>query len=361
MLSVLHVLSSLNLGGAERVTIELAKVQRQENLDAQILSLGSNEDFLVAAVNSRNIPLWVSESGNSRFSRYRQISKILGRFDVLHIHSPLALQFIAPVIPIFSGKTIVYTRHGLATLKTLKLKTMHQVLRPFITYATFVTESGRDVFVNHHPWNPSKLKVIHNGVFVPDTFTVADKYPVRFGSVGRMVALKGQRFLIEAASMLTKKMDENSGQSYVIKFYGSGPLEPALKEQAHTLPPDMVEFCGEEPDLDRIYENIDVLVVTSESEGLSMVIIEAMARGIPVIATNVGGNSTLVQHEETGELITYGNAEELTETMFRFLSDFELIKNYGEAARNLILSRFSLRDTHLAYLECYIKTSTNGQ
>ena len=353
MLSVIHILSSLNVGGAERVTMELVQVQRAQGLDAQILSLGSGQDFLIETAQAEGIPVTVSATENSRWSRYREILAHVKKFDVVHVHSPRALIFIAPLVPLFTNTRVIYTRHGLEALASLKWKLLHIAMRPFIDYITFVAHSGRDAFMANHRWNKDKTRVVSNGVYVSNKPAPAVSRPVRFGSVGRMVELKGQPILLDAVAALAEKFGEASPEMFRLLFFGAGPMEPTLREQASKLPPGIVEFCGEVPDVDAIYEQIDVLVVASRSEGLSMVIMEAMARAKPAVATDVGGSSTLVKTDQTGTLVPYGDSNILCEAMEQLVNNTELVERYGQAAIELIRAEFSLENAHHCYLECY--------
>ena len=197
------------------------------------------------------------------------------------------------------------------------------------------------------------MRVITNGAYVPEEVSRVPSEVLRFGSVGRMVALKGQSILLDAISILAETLGQAAQEKFQLKFYGAGPVEEDLREQASKLPQGLVEFCGEVDDLELIYENLDVLVVSSRSEGLSMVIIEAMARRIPTVATEVGGNPTLVRPGNTGILVPYGDPRSLAEAMLEFVQDRSKVKDYGETARELIEDKFSLAKTHQAYLECY--------
>lgn len=353
MLSVLHILSTLRLGGAERFTVALANTQCQDGLDAQIFNLGSEDDFLVEEVKSQKIPLISREFEVTRIKHYLRLRKIMQKFDVIHIHSPRTLHHLASVIPFCSKKRFIYTRHGLYPLDSLSWKILHKLMNRYIDQATFVTQAGCEVFTKTHKWPKNKLTVIENGAFVPETYTVSQKSPIRFGSVGRMVELKGQSILLEAISTLVTGDNGLQEDSFALNFYGSGPLEAELQVLSKAFPEGLVTFCGQEKDIDKIYENIDVLVVASQSEGLSMVIIEAMARGIPVIATDVGGNPTLVKNNETGLLVPYGSSEALVSAMITMLTDVNSKEAFGKSARELIKEKFSLFNTHLSYLACY--------
>jgi L-malate glycosyltransferase len=353
MLAVLHVLSSLKLGGAERITVELAKHQRDQGLDAQILNLGSEEDFLVTIGREKAVPVTVSEIGSSRTTRYSQINNLFKQFAVVHIHSPRALQFVAPLVPLHSKVRFIYTRHGLNPLRGFYWKMLHLCMRRFIYKTTFVTQSARDVFKQEFNWPEHKTVVIENGVYIPTGIIRSSTYPLRFGSVGRMIGLKGQRHVLQAVAGLQRKYGDNTKDQFELHFYGAGPLQEELKTRAAEIPGAAIVFHGEVSDVSSIYNNLDVLIVASETEGLSMVIIEAMAHGIPVIATRVGGNPTLVFQNKSGILVEYGDIEDMQNAITTFLQNPDLIHTYGIAAREYIASMFSLEKTHQAYLLQY--------
>ena len=164
--------------------------------------------------------------------------------------------------------------------------------------------------------------------------------------------LKRQDLLLNAVKTL--RSSKRNKTNFVLHFFGSGPLENELKEAASELQPGSIEFHGEVSDVDAIYDSIDVLVVSSESEGLSMVIIEAMARGVPAIATDVGGNSTLVIDNETGILVPFGRASDISKAMERLIDSPDLIKSFGIKAKQLIESGYSIEKTCKKYMECYV-------
>ena len=352
MLSVLHVLTSLNLGGAEKFTLELAKYQREHDLDAQVLNLGHATDFLTTIAQDTGIPVTTVESTRGRLSRLSQIKHQIASFDVIHIHSPRALRFIAPVLLILSSAKIVYTRHGLDPLDSFTWRTLHKLINSRIDYITFVTQAGYDVFYQNHNWDRGKMCVIENGVSIPQERICNMEPPIRFGSVGRMIGLKGQVYLLNAIGHLLDT-DAAFGDCLQLHFFGSGPLETLLKQQAMKLTGTEIQFHGEEHDTEKIYSTFDVLVVASESEGLSMVIIEAMARGIPVIATAVGGNTTLVKDKTNGIIIPYGDSPALAEAMKEVLVNPELIAIYGKESRDFVAEDFSIGKTFSNYLSCY--------
>lgn len=350
MLSVMHVLNSLMLGGAERLTVELAKAQVNQSLNVKIYSLGSDSEFLVSEVKNAGIALESRKPGSSRLDGYKQVLAAMEPYDVVHIHSPRSLAHLTPILPFLGNKKIVYTRHGIDPLNSLKWKLIHRLWSRYINVATFVTQAGYDVFENVQRWDRDKLKVITNGVVIPENQGKSIPTSLRFGSVGRMVGLKRQDIFLEAAKLLK---ESPSKPDFSVHFFGAGPEQAALEKMVQDLELQNVKFHGEVKDVDAIYSNIDVLVVSSESEGLSMVIIEAMAREIPTIATDVGGNPTLVTSGETGVLIPFGSAKVLFEAMEMFVKDPNLILSLGSNAKSHVQANYSLEKTCEQYISCY--------
>lgn len=353
MLSVLHVLSSLELGGAETFTIELAKLQRKEGVTTHILNLSSEKDLLVPQVRRNDVPLTISEKHQSRWQRYKVIHALFQQFDVIHIHSPKVLMFLAPLLIVNQGKRFIYTRHGLDPLEGWYWRIVHFFIQPLISQVTFVTEAGKEVFRSSFTWPESKIRVIENGVYIPDRSEANTRRPIRFGSVGRMVGLKGQKNLLKAIHTLINQDTLPMGGNYSLHFFGNGPLEQELKDMSAGIDIENIVFHGIESDINRLYQNIDVLVVASETEGLSMVIIEAMARGKPVIATRVGGNPSLVLPGVTGVLVDYGDVPAMARALKSMIVDSGQIEALGTGAREFITKNFSLAKTHRAFLECY--------
>jgi len=352
---ILHVVSSLKLGGAERFTLELAQLQRNKGYDASLLSLGGNDDFLISAAHNLSIPLVVSNSSQGRIRRYRDVAKLLYRSDVVHFHNTFGLRFMIPLLLLFPRKKYIYTRHGIYRFNTFRWKLFHQFIRLFINYVTFVTETGMEVFKLDHRWNPERLKVIENGVYIPQQQQRTLHTPMRFGSVGRMVALKGQKYLLDSvAKIQSHSGGQNTFEGFEIHFFGSGPLEKALKLHANRInDKTKIEFHGVELDREKIYQEIDALIVSSSSEGMSLVIMEAMARGIPIIATDVGGNTTLVTDCVSGIIIDYGDEEAMAGAILQFVHNPELVIEYGSAAQSIISEKYSLTRTLDFYADLY--------
>lgn len=348
MIKVAHIVGSLNIGGAERFVMDLCQVQKQLGNKPAIISLGQPIDPLVAECVGNNIP--VASYSGSPVWKLARILLVLLKFDVIHFHSPYALKFLSIILPLIN-KRIIYTRHGASSLPELHWQELHNKAKKNISAVTFVSQEGADNFHHQHGWHDVPNVVIDNGVLINPITKVARKTNrLRIGSVGRMIPLKNQLGLLKAVRLLSKKSQDN----IELHFFGDGECLADLKSfKDKHLAHVEVSFHGMVNDREQIYSNFDVLVVTSETEGLSMVIIEAMANYIPVIATNVGGNSKLVINNQTGWLFEFADDKKLASILLHIMDNKQLITDSGDLAFNYISETFSIKTAAKKYAQLY--------
>lgn len=346
----MHVLSSLQIGGAERFVLDLSQVQQRLGHEITVFSCGDENDPLLAEADKLNIPAWVS--ANNRWQEYRRVMRFFSRDGgVFQIHSPAALRYFLPVLPLLRLKNvrIVYTRHGLNPLVDPAWVRIHRVARPFVHCVTFVSAAGLEVFHERFGWPRKMLTTISNGIYVPDAAPPHVKDVLRIGSVGRMVELKGQSHLID----VLHRLEEKGFDQIEVHFFGDGPEREALHSAASGLKRITCTFHGMELDREKVYGSFDLLVVCSEQEGLSLAIMEAMARGRPAVATSVGDSPRLVIDGVTGYLYDYGDRDALEGHLLSLKQDGDLLERLGQQARTHIDENFSLESTDAAYQQVY--------
>jgi glycosyltransferase involved in cell wall biosynthesis len=201
----------------------------------------------------------------------------------------------------------------------------------------------------------SKVEVIPNGL--PEV-AFADYPPsiprqpgiLRIGMIARMnSAVKNHVPFLRAAAKLSK-------QCPAVEFVlaGDGPLRPELERMAAELGiKDKVLFLGERHDIPAILASLDVSVLISSSESLSNVILESMAAGVPVVATNVGGNPELVRDGETGVLVPLGGEPMLVEAIARLVSDPVSRAEYAARGREFARSQFHIDKVRRRFEQLY--------
>jgi L-malate glycosyltransferase len=213
-----------------------------------------------------------------------------------------------------------------------------------------------------------KIEVIRNGVKLPERagkrgtggirqeFGIPAEVPV-CACIGRVVSGKGIDVYLHAARVLTQ---QNPNVRFLL--IGAHSFETNYKFEMEELARELrldgrFIFTGERHNVDEILHDIDIVVHPSLTEGLSNVVLEAMAAGLPVVATSVGGNPELVQDGRTGLLVPPQNAAALAHAIAFLVDHPEIARQFGEAGRQRIVQEFSisgmLRQTEELYLRLF--------
>jgi glycosyltransferase involved in cell wall biosynthesis len=202
--------------------------------------------------------------------------------------------------------------------------------------------------------SPDKLFVIGNALpaeaFAPAPAALpSGPGSLRVGMVARMNArYKNHSGFLRIARRIHQRMPD-------VEFLlaGDGPLRGEFESEAQTLGiADRMVFLGDRRDIPAVMAALDVAVLTSDSESLSNVILEAMAAGLPVVAYRVGGNTELV-HEERGKLVSGGDEEGFAAAVEGLLSAPSMRAQLGHNARKFAEDNFGLASVCARYEDCY--------
>ncbi|MGD0825877.1 MAG: glycosyltransferase [Terriglobales bacterium] len=200
-----------------------------------------------------------------------------------------------------------------------------------------------------------KLAVIGNALPVAAFETATPVLPrrsgtLRVGMVARMnAAYKNHGGFLRIAAEVHKRMPETE-----FVLVGDGPLRAEIERHAAALGlANRAVFLGDRRDISAVHASLDVAVLTSDSESLSNVILEAMAASLPVVAYNVGGNAELV-NDERGALVAAGNESEFANAIVGLLSDTSIRRQKGENARRFVEENFSLGRVVRRYEDLYV-------
>jgi glycosyltransferase involved in cell wall biosynthesis len=181
-------------------------------------------------------------------------------------------------------------------------------------------------------WRVGKVVVMRNAVALPAQAKSHKRAVPRILSVGRMTRQKDHATLVAALGMLAR-----AGQQFTAEIIGDGPLYEAVRDLAGRQGvSERVVFRGTLPHdaVLRAYAQADVFALPSRFEGCPNVVLEAMAYGLPVIATAVGGVPELVEHEVSGLVVPPGNPKAFADALAQVVADVELRAAMGHAARS---------------------------
>ena len=205
-----------------------------------------------------------------------------------------------------------------------------RVLRGAAAVVVF-TENQRQVAISEYGVEPTRLVTIPNGVeasFFNDDSRVLPANP-RLLFVGRLATEKNLPLLLEALAGISERFETT--------LVGTGPLEQQLKHQTADLGLKNIRFYGraDGEELRDLYRAADVFVLPSKSEGMSLVLLEALAMGLPVVATDLASNRELVVDGENGLLVAPDNAAGLAAALLAVVEDPDRYEHMSRSARKI--------------------------
>lgn len=234
--------------------------------------------------------------------------------------------------------------HGLAARLYLAAD---RLMRPLTTMIVCVSERERAVGITRKTCDPERTVVIENAVELAEARKDPENDPPVVLSVGRMKAPKDFGTLITAASLLPHGR-------FRLRIAGDGPDAPIVAEHADRLGLNgSLELLGDRDDIDALYQEADIFVLSSRSEGMPMSVLEAMAAGVPVVASAVGGIPEVVVADETGLLVDPGDPEALAAALRRLIDDRKLRAGLSRAGRERVREHFDLERWQQAHVELY--------
>lgn len=348
IMRIIHVVSSLEVGGAERFVIDLARQQLTEHT-VHVLSMSPSGEPLESEAQEAGLTVHcVPNSGP--WAQSKAMRALVKNFDILHVHSSFALpRLLLATRMMGCAPKIIYTRHNERVHKSVKWQLTYWLARTWVSRFVFVAEKSMANFIRQYPNMSSRCETVLNGV-VPLAVEPTPSNKLHLGHVGRFVPLKSQHVLVEAVA----KLPQSIQAKIVLHFYGTGPEQDKVRALAKQYEPGFTtEFHGHESDRVKIYTSFDVLVVTSETEGLSLAILEALACKMPVIASNVGGNPELVEQGQNGFLYEYGDTQTLSQQIQMLCQDSELQSRLGANSYAKYINAFSMSTCADHYAQVY--------
>lgn len=358
--TILYLSTSSGPGGAERVISNLAASLDPKRFRT-ILCL-FRPGWIQERSESRGVCTYVIPTQGMTDWRWALRFKRLLReeqVDLIHSH-----EFDANVqgtaIAALSGIPLVATVHGKNYFwEKLRRRLAYRWVSRRATMVA-VSQNLKQFIVEQAGVLSDRIKVVYNGV---DALPHCDRTDVEqcrrelgipdsdhiVGVVGNLYPVKGHQYLIGGIRAVLKKCPNTS-----FVFAGRGQLEPELKDQVHRLGLEKrVHFLGLRQDIPRILAMLDVFVLPSLSEGLSMAILEAMIAGKPVVATQVGGNPELVLNGKTGFLVPPRDSQALASSLVTLLTTKALAAQFAEKGKCRAEGQFSLETMVRAYQALY--------
>lgn len=348
---VLHVRDSPWIDGPGRTILETATSVDRARIDFHMGAFVSSADAphpFVEESRRRKLAVHpIPDNGGLSSAVIERIVALIDehRIDVLHTS-----EFRSNVMGLLARRKrpkvrLVATVHGWIAndLKGKVYRFADKILLRWFDATIFVSEATRRQIARW--WLPSaKVHVLRNALVMSQYADAgvarrafAADGAIRLLCVGRLSPEKAQDLLLRVVAALLPRYPRLR-----LRIAGIGPLEARLRELAHSLGiAAQVEFAGFVQNMRPEYDNADLVVQSSLTEGLPNVILEAAMLGVPILATDVGGTREVVEHARGAWLVPAGSQDALMDGLTRFLEDPQAFATMARAARASVASRFS--------------------
>lgn len=352
MIRILHTIDTTGPGGAETVFTNLVRGVDHKHFESIAAIRGPG--WVCDTLRKNGVePIFVNSRGGFNFGYLRDLIRIIRRYkiDIVQSHlfgsnlycSIAGLICRVPVISTFHG--FVDTQEG-ERLMPLKTRLINRSSRKLV----FVSDRLKEHYVKKLGFADSKAVTIYNGVdnsvFYPrKDDTIRNELGlsagnILIGAVGNVRPAKGYDIFLKAARQV---YDQHSECRFVVAGQGNGALYESLLDLRKDLGLEEVfHFIGFKQDTAKVFNNLDIFVLPSVSEGFSISTIEAMACGVPVVVTRSGGPEEIIENGENGLTVDSG-PEDIAWGIMRILEKVEFrnfIKNKGLAE---VDEKFSLK------------------
>ena len=367
---VAHLIYRLDVGGLENGLVNLINRMPPHRYRHVIICLTSHTDFR-RRIDRPDVAIHALDkpAGNSPRTLYR-LWRLLRRLQpsILHTRNLAALEGAVPALLAGVG-TRIHGEHGRdiddIDGSNVRQQRIRRLFRPFVGQYVALSKDLEGYLRDKIHVPRAKIAQLYNGVdtdlFHPAAggrgrlplqgFATDDTFVI--GTIGRMQPVKDQLTLARAFVLLLQIVPRDAPRLRLVMI-GDGPLRAevaAILEEADALP--FAWLPGERSDIPQLMRALDLFVLPSLGEGISNTILEAMATGLPVVATAVGGSPELVADGRTGTLVSRADPQAMALAMLRYVADPALCRRQGDEARRVAERYFGLTAMVERYMTLY--------
>lgn len=379
-MNILHLIHNLNRDGAQKIVYYLAAGDQNPS-NRHIVCAWKRGGPLKEDFDEQSVPVFVPEDNSHSLKKMRRVLDYLDaiiesqKIDIIHAHMADGA-FWGSLASCRHSIPMLITHHGnnLVPQTPLYFKYLSQLVLLITTRLAkinvAVSGSVKAKLKKLCRLNANRIVVVKNGVPTSKNRGAAEGNNKSLSggnadfstegpnivAIGRMIEIKGQDQLIDAAPAIVQQFPNAR-----FTFLGTGPLKSALEQRAKNL--NMTDHCffpGSTNDVPGYLEKSDLYVTTSHHEGIPVATLEAMAYGVPIVASNVLGNQDIVTDEATGLMYPLGDTDKLAEAILRLLGNPSLAHSLASNGEKFIESEFSLEKMALQYDAIYKKLYGNN-
>jgi glycosyltransferase involved in cell wall biosynthesis len=349
---VVSLVIGSDLAGGQKVALEIARAARDRGDDVSFVAPADGPFVEHAQADGFGVAL-VDARRTHRLDSALRLARLLrgARADLLHTHALAAGNVVARTgarldrVPVVAHLHI--ENHFRAATAPL-IRTLDNLTARSCARLVAVSDDTRRAY-ERQGYPRGRIEVVYNGVAGTANGALPHNDPPMIGEIARLCDVKGQRELIQALAEIPEARLILAGRD----LEQGGAFQAELEREAVRVGVrERVEF-GFREDVAALLEQLDVVALPSWTEGLPMVVLEAMAAGRPVVATPVGGTPEVVSDGETGLLVPPRDPQALAAALRRVLEDRALAERLAAAGRRRVEERFTLEGMNRRLLAIY--------
>ncbi|HEY9202183.1 MAG TPA: glycosyltransferase [Gammaproteobacteria bacterium] len=337
-MNIAHFIGSLHVGGAENQVALLANGFSGKGYECHVIVMHSAAGYdkdLTPAVNLYNLDYRTRYAPLGLYRLYKYLKT--NRIEILHCHMYHAIVKAAIIARIAGVRVVVTSEHGKNPWKKWYHHLAEKYLvNPFVNKRVAVSEDIRQIRIHNDGVKPSNIIVMPNSVNTNVKLSDNAHEIVNIGTLGRLVDAKDFPVLIKAVKILVEEKYKIS-----LTIAGEGDQRSVLEGLIdRTGMGDYIKLPGIQPATEFL-ESIDMFVMSSKREGVPVSLLEAMAHGLPIVTTNVGGIPEVVSDGKEALLCEPGDPALLARVMRRIIDNKSLRIELGNAARTKVVEHYS--------------------
>lgn len=350
---IMHLNFGRHYGGSEIVILDILKNQSKDIKSIVIVRKGSKFERKLVLVPKKNKHLTIMsfnmEGIYNIMKSILKLSKVVKDYeiDIIHVHGILANIVGTILKKLNKGTKLVTTIHSSSVndrdnkLSNLVFSYIENKCLKYNDKIICVSKYLKDEIMENGV-NPAKIQVIYNGINIPEQYSndlgSSNNNQLIIGSFGRLEKVKGHEHLIKSIYLLRELMP-----NIKVLIVGEGSQKNFLNNLINKLNlHEHISLVGYKDDVFSILKTVDIVVLPSVMEGLSLSLLEALMFGKPVIASNTGGIPEVIEHMRTGILVEPENAEDLANAIKILYKNNGLMANFSKVGPITIKSKFSM-------------------
>jgi glycosyltransferase involved in cell wall biosynthesis len=339
-LRIAHISQQLDTGGMERLLAEFARHADRDVIEPCFIAIGLRGSIAAEIEACGWNVTALREPAGLRPSIAYRLARLFHdrRIDVVHTHNTKPLLYAGPAARLAGVRGVVHTRHGRRHGATPRQNLMFRLAAHCADRVVCVSQDSAQLCRNDGI-DSHLVRTVLNGIDLQRFHFAGPRGHGPAVFAGRLTPEKDVATLLHATATLAMR-----APGFRLAIAGSGPCEQELKALAASLQlGNIVEFLGEVHDVPALLRRASLFVLPSITEGLPLTVLEAMACGLPVVATSVGGTPEAISQGKTGLLVPSGDADALASAMLRIHSHPGEARAMGTAGRQRVESLFDVR------------------